>query len=557
MTPWWQEAVLYQIYPRSFADSDGDGMGDLPGITSRLDYVRDLGVDGIWVSPFYLSPMNDAGYDVADYRRVDPVFGSTADADALLRRAHELGLKVLVDLVPNHTSSEHAWFQAALAAGPGSPERARYHFRDGQGRGGAQPPNRWRSVFGGPGWTRVVEPDGTPGQWYLHLFDVTQPDLNWEHPQVRAEFLDILRYWLDRGVDGFRVDVAHALVKAPGLPDYDDAPAAPLTAAGDERPPTHLAPMWDQDGVHEIYRSWRALLDSYGEPARILCAEAWVHPVERAMLYVRPDEMHQSFAFDFLDTPWRAADLREVIAHDRRALASVGAAPTWVLSNHDVVRTASRLGLPAGSPRPNGLGPRSSVRPDPGLGLRRARAAATLMLALPGAAYLYQGEELGLPDHLELPDEVRQDPVWVRTEHRELGRDGCRVPLPWVGDAPSLGFGPSERTWLPQPPEYAALAVDQQVGRPGSTLELYRRLLTLRREHGVGSAALTELTGYGDEVIAYRLDGRSGALAVVVNLGASGVELPGGSTLLVASDPLVAGRLPTDTAAWVLLAEAP
>ena len=557
MTPWWQEAVLYQIYPRSFADSDGDGMGDLPGITARLEYVRDLGVDGIWVSPFYLSPMNDAGYDVADYRRVDPVFGSTADADALLRRAHELGLKVLVDLVPNHTSSEHAWFQAALAAGPGSPERARYHFRDGKGRGGAQPPNRWRSVFGGPGWTRVVEPDGSPGQWYLHLFDVTQPDLNWEHPQVRAEFLDILRYWLDRGVDGFRVDVAHALVKAPGLPDYDDAPEAPLTSGSDEQPPTHLAPMWDQDGVHEIYRSWRALLDSYDEPARILCAEAWVQPVERAMLYVRPDEMHQNFAFDFLDAPWRAAALRDVIAHDLAALASVGAAPTWVLSNHDVVRTASRLGLPVGSPRPNGIGPRSSVRPDPVVGLRRARAAATLMLALPGAAYLYQGEELGLPDHLDLPDAVRQDPVWVRTEHRELGRDGCRVPLPWVGDAPSFGFGPTDRTWLPQPPEYAALAVDQQSGRPGSTLELYRLLLALRREHGLGSAALSELGGYGDDVLAYRLAGRCGAVAVLVNFGAVGVELPAASTLLVASGPLDAGRLPTDTAAWVQLAEAP
>jgi alpha-glucosidase len=402
----------------------------------------------------------------------------------------------------------------------------------------------------------VVEPDGSPGQWYLHLFDVTQPDLNWEHPQVRAEFLDILRYWLDRGVDGFRVDVAHALVKAPGLPDYDDAPEAPLTSGSDEQPPTHLAPMWDQDGVHEIYRSWRALLDSYNDPARILCAEAWVQPVERAMLYVRPDEMHQNFAFDFLDAPWRAAALRDVIAHDLAALASVGAAPTWVLSNHDVVRTASRLGLPVGSPRPNGIGPRSSVRPDPVVGLRRARAAATLMLALPGAAYLYQGEELGLPDHLDLADAVRQDPVWVRTEHRELGRDGCRVPLPWVGDAPSFGFGPTDRTWLPQPPEYAALAVDQQSGRPGSTLELYRLLLALRREHRLGSAALSELGGYGDDVLAYRLAGRCGVVAVLVNFGAVGVELPAASTLLVASGPLDAGRLPTDTAAWVQLAEA-
>ncbi len=381
--PWWRDAVIYQIYPRSWADSNGDGIGDLPGITGHLDHLRDLGVDAIWLSPFFTSPQADAGYDVADYRSVDPLFGQLTDADALIGRAHDLGLKVIVDLVPNHSSDEHAWFQAALAAGPGSPERDRYLFRDGTGPDGATPPNNWESVFGGPGWTRVIEADGRPGQWYLHLFDVKQPDFNWEHPQVRAEFESVLRFWLDRGVDGFRVDVAHGLIKVAGLPDH----TARTTMLGateeaaahllDETPPepTHLTPYWDQDGVHEIYRQWRAVLDSYGTPDRILCAEAWVEPMERAVLYTRPDEMHQAFNFDFLSAPWHAAELRAVITRSLAAADSVGAPSTWVLSNHDVVRHATRLGYPVGTKRPNGIGA-SDDQPDEALGLRRARAGA-------------------------------------------------------------------------------------------------------------------------------------------------------------------------------------
>ncbi len=553
--PWWRSAVIYQIYPRSWADSNGDGIGDLPGITARLSYLRDLGVDAVWLSPFYPSPQADAGYDVADYRDVDPLFGSLADADVLLRRAHELGIKVVVDLVPNHSSDEHAWFQAALAAGPGSPERARYIFRDGTGPHGELPPNNWNSVFGGRAWTRVTEADGSAGQWYLHLFDTKQPDFDWQHPEVRAEFESVLRFWLDRGVDGFRVDVAHGLIKQPGLPDWHDR----TTMLGahvehdhsEHRPePTHATPYWDQDGVHEVYRAWRTVLDSYGAPDRILCAEAWVEPQERAVRYVRSDEMHQAFNFDFLGTPWRAEALTDTIARSLRSSDSVGAPTTWVLSNHDVVRHATRLGMPSTESRPRGIGA-GDAQPDRELGLRRARAATALMLALPGSAYLYQGEELGLPESTDMPDEFRQDPTFRRTGGAEIGRDGCRVPMPWVKGAPSLGFGPGPLAWLPQPEVYGAYAVDQQVGVPGSTLELYRSLLAVRHAHALGTGSLSLVEGLGEDVVALSNDGAGrDRVLVVTNLGKSVVELPEGAEVVVASSPLEAGAVPTDTTVW-------
>jgi alpha-glucosidase len=542
---WWRDAVIYQIYPRSFADATGDGVGDLPGITSRLDHVARLGADAVWLSPFYVSPHADAGYDVADYRDVDPLFGTLADADALITRAHELGLKVIVDLVPNHTSDEHAWFRAALTAGPGSPERDRYVFRDGRGPDGATPPNDWRSVFGGPAWARVTEPDGTPGQWYLHLFDRRQPDLDWTQPEVWEEFRDVLRFWLDRGVDGFRVDVAHGLVKDPDLPDWGEDQE--MFGGLHDRP---RAPMWDQDGVHEIYRDWRKVLEEY-DGDRVMVAEAWVKPLGRLGRYVRPDEMHQAFNFEYLETPWRAADQREVIQASLDAMDEVGAPSTWVLSNHDVVRHATRLALPAAEQRPNGIGP-DDPQPDPVLGRRRARAASTLMLALPGSAYLYQGEELGLPEHTTLPPEVRQDPTFRRTGGDVLGRDGCRVPIPWERDRPGLGFGPSGDTWLPQPPAYGPLAVDQQEGVEGSTLELYRRVLALRDRFDLGRGTLVwdaELDG-GD-VVAFT----NGPVRVVANLGDTPVVLPEGPEVLVASDDLtrVDGRpaLPADETVWL------
>jgi alpha-glucosidase len=548
---WWRDAVIYQVYPRSWADSDGDGIGDLPGITSRLEHLTWLGVDALWLSPFYTSPQRDAGYDVSDYRDVDPRFGTLDDFDALLDRAHELGLRVIVDLVPNHTSSDHPWFEEALKAGPGSAERARYLFRDGRGPNGEEPPNNWTSTFGGPGWTRVTEADGSPGQWYLHLFDVSQPDLDWSNDDVRHELESVLRFWLDRGVDGFRIDVAHGLVKTDGLPDAHVQDSFSTD-------PTALAPMWDQPGVHDVYRRWRQITEEYARPGedadRILCAEAWVKPAGALARYVRGDELHQSFNFEFLMTPWLAQDLRTTISETLTAAEAVGAPQTWVLSNHDVVRHATRLGYEQtpGLKQRRGIGP-DDPQPDVELGLRRARAATTVMLALPGSAYLYQGEELGLPEATRLPDDVRQDPTWERSNHTERGRDGCRVPMPWEGSAPSLGFGPGPEAWLPQPPEYGALAVDRQRGVKGSTLELYRELLSLRGELRLGAGSLTWYDMGSDEVLAFTTSAADGSTVLVLaNFGPAPAALPDGARVLVASSPEVSGEpgVPIDTAVW-------
>jgi alpha-glucosidase len=507
--------------------------------------------------------MKDFGYDVSDYCGVDPRFGTLADFDAMLAEAHARGIRVIIDLVPNHSSDEHAWFRAALAAPAGSAERARYLFRDGRGPAGDEPPNNWESVFGGPAWTRVVEPDGTPGQWYLHLFDSSQPDFDWTNEEVREEFRRILRFWLDRGVDGFRVDVAHGMVKADGLPDYTPpAEGGSMGGAGGvpgSVPPDEAgvplepeisdegdgAPYWGQDGVHEIYRDWRALLDEYpGE--RILAAEAWVDPLPRVAKWVRSDEMHQAFNFAYLETPWDAAALRRVIDASLDAFGAVGAPSTWVLSNHDVVRHATRLSVTEANPQGHGLGPRSRGLPEYESGLRRARAATALMLALPGSSYLYQGEELGLPEVIHLPDDARQDPTWFRTAGERYGRDGCRVPIPWEGTAPSYGFGPTDASWLPQPAQWASLARDAQRGIPGSTLSLYRDALRLRREHALGAGTLSWLPGFPDAVVALR----NGPVVVVANTGTVPVELPGGEVLL-ASGPLDGRTLPPDTTAWL------
>ena len=540
---WRRTAVVYQIYPRSFADSNGDGIGDLPGITHRLPALAQLGIDAIWLSPFYKSPQADAGYDVADYRDVDPVFGTLADFDAMLDKAHGLGLKVIVDLVPNHSSDEHEWFRQALAAAPGSLERERYMFRDGRGENGELPPNNWESCFRGPAWTRTTDADGTPGQWYLHLFDTKQPDWNWENPEVRAEFLDVLRFWLDRGVDGFRVDVAHALIKAPGLPDQQAAEKA-ADDAGNPEGFFNVGPMWDQDRVHEVYREWRALLDTYS-PDRILCAEAWVPSLDRLARYVRDDEMHQAFNFDYLESEWDAAHLRSVIDKSVTANETVGAPTTWVLSNHDVVRHVSRLGLPAG-PRPNGIRA-DDLQPDHVLGLRRARAATLLMLALPGSAYVYQGEELGLPDHTALDDDLRQDPTWWRSQYTEAGRDGCRVPLPWEADEPGLGFGPGGATWLPQPTAYAELARDRQLEVEGSTLEMYRTALAFRRAFALAVGSIEwapAATGVLQLV--------NGELTIAANTGSEPVPMPDGELLMSSVELDDHSVLPADTTVWLL-----
>ena len=564
---WWRSAVIYQIYPRSFADASGDGIGDLGGITQHLPEIAELGVDAIWLSPFYRSPQKDAGYDVADYCDVDPLFGSLEDFDRLLATAHELGMRVIVDIVPNHSSDANVWFQEALAAGPGSEERARYMFRDGEGPDGSQPPNNWQSVFGGPAWTRISEADGTPGQWYLHLFDASQPDFDWNNEWVRAQFRDILRFWLDRGVDGFRVDVAHGLVKEDGLPHYtppenagsmgggiaptaEDAPGGEegvalepgiSDSAGDATPP-----YWAQEGVHEIWREWRAVVDEYPGD-RILTAEAWVEPLSKLALWVRPDEMHQSFNFPYLEAPWSAPVVRRVIDDSLNAFSNVGAPSTWVLSNHDVVRHASRLAVTAENPQGSGLGPKSKGLPDTATGLRRARAATALMLALPGSAYLYQGEELGLPEAIDLPDDARQDPTWFRTHGEKYGRDGCRVPLPWESGTPAFGFSETGSSWLPQPDEWRTYARDVQAGNPDSTLEFYRRALTVRRELDLGHGGLEWLDGYPDDAVALR----NGPLTVIANLGTVPIELPAAGERLLTSGPFEGAALPPETTVWL------
>ncbi|WP_084101126.1 glycoside hydrolase family 13 protein [Demequina sp. NBRC 110051] len=538
---WWRTAVIYQIYPRSFADSSGDGIGDLGGITTRLGDLAALGVDAIWLSPFYTSPQKDAGYDVADFTDVDPLFGTLADFDAMVARAHELGLRVIVDIVPNHSSDQHAWFQAALAAPEGSSERARYIFRDGKGEAGELPPNNWESVFGGPAWTRTANQDGTPGQWFLHLFDSSQPDFDWSNPEVLDEFDRVLRFWLDRGADGFRVDVAHGLIKADGLPDFAVAEDA-NSMGGDEGP---QSPYWAQEGVHDVWRRWRSVVDEY-EGERILAAEAWVVPLSKMAKWVRSDEMHQAFNFAYLETDWKAADLRAVIDESIEEFGAVGAPSTWVLSNHDVVRHASRLALTAENPQGHGIGPHSAGLPDPVVGLRRGRAASALMLALPGSAYVYQGEELGLPEAIDIPDEARQDPTWFRTEGERYGRDGCRVPLPWSADEPAYGFSPTGETWLPQPSEWALLARDAQENSPSSTLSLYRKALGLRRDLGLASNAIEWIS----EAPAGALAFRTGDLEVWTTID-PGVEvpLPDGEVLLASSE--VAATIPPDTTVWV------
>nr|WP_271177143.1 glycoside hydrolase family 13 protein [Leifsonia poae] len=554
---WWRSAVIYQVYPRSFADADGDGIGDLPGITRRLPALRTLGVDAVWLSPFQTSPQRDAGYDVADYRDVDPLFGTLADFDVMLETAHGLGLRVIIDLVPNHTSSDHAWFQEALAAGPGSPERERYLFRDGKGPDGSLPPNNWESIFGGAAWSRVTEPDGTPGQWYLHLFDSSQPDLNWNNPWVWEQFRGILRFWLDRGVDGFRVDVAHGMVKEDGLPDYTPPEHQGSMGGGgvalepeigaDASIEPSTPPYWAQDGVHAIYRDWHKLLEEY-EGDRVLCGEAWVEPLEKLALWVRPDEMQQTFNFGYLETPWDAAALRHVIDRSIEVFGSVGAPSTWVLSNHDVVRHATRLALTTENLQGHGLGPKSTGIPDTAFALHRARAATALMLALPGSAYLYQGEELGLPEVIDLPDSARQDPTWFRTNGERYGRDGCRVPIPWESAAPSYGFGPSDSSWLPQPSSWASYARDVQEGVPGSTLSMYEEALAARSANDLAFGEL-EWLSLGTDVIAFR----NGNVTVVTNLGETLIPLPEGEVLLV-SGALDHNAIPQDVTVWLTAA---
>jgi alpha-glucosidase len=534
MTPltWWRDAAIYELYVQSFADGDGDGIGDLAGIRARLPYLAALGIDAIWYSPWYPSPRSDAGYDVADYRSIDPAFGTLADADALIAEGHARGIRTIIDIVPNHCSDQHRWFQAALAAPPGSAERDRFWFRPGRGDGGDLPPNRWRSIFGGPAWTRTVSPDGTPGEWYLHLFAPEQPDFNWANSDVRAEFEDILRFWFDRGVDGIRIDSAAMLTKDPRLPETEPGDPSPYT---------------DRDDVHDIYRGWRAVAGEYS--GRVLIGEIWLADANRFARYLRPDELHTVFNFPYLCCPWDAAALREVIDSTLAFHAAAGAPATWVLSNHDVDRHVSRYGRADTS---FDLGRRDHSKPvDLQLGTRRARAAVLLTMALPGSVYLYQGEELGLGEVEDLPDEKRQDPIWHRTGGADPGRDGSRVPLPWAGQEPPFGFSPPDAAkppWLPQPVQWRELTVEAQTGDPDSMLELYRQALRIRRTSGEAPGTAMTWLPAPPGVLAFD---RGDGLRCLANLSSVPVALPGPTTVLLASSPCPDGLLPPDTAVWL------
>ena len=524
--PWWRDAVIYQVYPRSFADSDGDGIGDVDGIRARLGHLSDLGVDAIWMSPWYPSPMADAGYDVADFRDIDPVFGTLAGAEALITEAHAAGIRMIVDIVPNHISSEHVWFKKALAD-PAAPERELFWFRPGRGPDGDEMPTDWVGEFGGSTWTRTTNPDGTPGDWYLHLFTPEQPDLDWEHPAVRAEFEDILRFWFDRGVDGIRIDSAALLIKDRDLP-----------AVVEGRP----HPFHDLDEVHEVYRAWRRISDSY--PGRALIGEVWMPEVERFANYLRPDELHAAFNFDFLGCAWEPVLMRECIDRTLDAHRAIGAPATWVLSNHDVTRHVTRYGRQMTTFSFDNNLDGSPV--DLELGTRRARAAALLSLSLPGATYVYQGEELGLWENESIPVEQLQDPMWTRRGH---SRDGCRVPLPWSGDEPPFGFS-TATPWLPQPPEWKDRTVQAQTGDPRSMLELYRGAIKLRRaEPGLHTADMAWLD-VTPGVLAYT---RGPGFACVLNMSEVAVALPDHDRCLLASGPLDGDLLPRDTAVWLHL----
>jgi alpha-glucosidase len=539
---WWCDAVVYQVYLRSFADSNGDGVGDLGGLRSRLPYLADLGVDAIWITPWYPSPMADGGYDVADYRDIDPLFGTLGDADALLAEAHELGLRVVVDMVANHTSEQHPWFQAALRSAPGSRERVRYLFRDGRGDSGQLPPNDWISAFGGPAWTRATEPDGRPGQWYLHLFAPQQPDLNWRDPEVRGEFDAVLRFWFDRGVDGIRVDAVSAMAKVDGLPDAGHGPGARFESS------TWVDnPHWDVDDVHDILREWRVIADAYG-PDRMFVAEAIVNGPERLARYVRSDELHTAFNFDYLRAGWDAARLQAAIDATMAAFGEVGAPPSWVLSSHDEIRHVTRFGRTDTTTLTMGFD--AAAPTDLALGTRRARAAALLMLALPGNAYIYQGDELGLPEVTDLPEEALQDPTWERSGHTVRGRDGCRVPIPWSGARPPFGFTTDQaQAWLPQPENWAAMTVTAQTTDPDSMLALYRTALRLR-------STLPDFEGHQfrwraapPRVLDFH---RDPAVRCVANLSDRSVPLTAGATVLLASGPLTdADEIPPDTTVWL------
>lgn len=544
---WWRDAVTYQIYIRSFSDASGDGIGDIQGIINRLGYLKDLGVDAIWITPWYPSPQHDNGYDVADFMDINPEYGDLEAAQELIEKAHQYGIRIIIDIVPNHSSNEHKWFQDALGSTPDSVERARYLFRDGKGEDGEEPPNNWQSVFGGLAWTRIREQDGQLGQWYCHIFAPEQPDFNWDNSDIRKHFIEVLKFWLDRGVDGFRVDVAHGLVKASGLPD---APFQEHLGLLDSR----AFPYWDQEGVHEIYREWRKLLDSYSGQ-RMAVSEAWVNPPSRSALYVRPDELANTFNFDFLTVKWGRDSLKASIDRSIEGMAEVGAPVTWVLNNHDVVRSVNRLEMDyiLGS----GVASKTSQTEtfDHERAIQRARSAAMLMLCLPGAVFLYQGEELGLPEVLDIPVERLQDPIWRMSGNTERGRDGCRVPLPWLG-SPHGAFGFStnlevtpELSWLPQPANWGRFSAEEQEKSAGSMLNLYRNALAVRKSNAALASLHFGWVKSSKQSLAFRRSEDDTFICLVTF--ETGDSVPRGHQIMMSSQKIVAGQIPPNTTVWL------
>ena len=482
--PWWRRGVVYQLYPRSFQDSDGDGIGDLAGATERLDYIASLGVDAIWLSPIFPSPMADFGYDVADYCDVDPIFGDLAAFDRLLSATHARGLKLLIDFVPNHSSDRHPWFTASRSSRD-DPKRDWYIWADAKPDGG--PPNNWISDFGGPAW----EWDAPTGQYYLHAFLKEQPDLNWRNPELRAAMFDVLRFWLDRGVDGFRIDVLWHIVKAEGFPDN---PANPDWHPGiTERDRVVQLHSTDQPGAHAITADLRALVDGY--PDRVLIGEIFLPNDRLARWYGTPErpEVHLPFNFQLMEQPWDADVLRRVTAEYDASIPDFGW-PTWVIGSHDAPRIAARIGEP------------------------QARVAATLLLTLRGTPTLYQGDELGISE-VTIPPERIRDPQDLRQPGLGIGRDRSRTPMPWSNDE-YAGFSTTE-PWLPLNPDWQTRNVTVQEGCPGSMLLLYRRLLNLRRSHDALSLGAFALVDAESDVIAYQRWTQTERLLIVLNLGQS------------------------------------
>jgi alpha-glucosidase len=547
---WWRQAVIYQIYPRSFADSNGDGIGDLQGIISRVGYLASLDIDAVWLSPFYPSALADGGYDVDDYRDVDPRIGTMAEFDEMITALHSAGIKIFVDIVPNHSSNRHQWFQAALSAPPGSPERERYIFRRGIGDDHDQAPSDWRAAFGGSTW----EPVGD-GWFYFHLFAPEQPDWNWRNEEVRQDFLTTLRFWADHGVDGFRVDVAMSLAKGFGS-DFPDPLPSRAEMEATQIGPDHL--LYDRDEVDEIYTQWRAVFNEY-DPPRVAVAELWAEPSARKARYATQSSLGQAFYFDIVHAGYSPTKVRRVIDEVLGWVGESGSASTWVLSNHDVVRHATRLGLPESDSDDVWANPDRDRRwllsggTDPlenvEQGLRRARALSTFLMALPGSFYLYQGEELGLREVAEIPDSARQDPVFFRSPGHSLGRDGCRVPLPWSDEGPSFGFGPGG-AHLPQPPWFSQYAVSVEDGDPDSTLTLYRKAFRLRRE-----LQCAEELAWIDSPASVLHFERGEGWHAIMNFSAEAVPCPEVTMdhLILGSSPVEEGVLPGETTVWLLM----